>query len=420
MKKIAKLVLIICLIAVVALSAFGCKEKKKSEQLFDDRFDLTNKVLAFIEENAYDDVDYDLVDLYAAYGLVYSLGDYNYLNAITEFFGAGSDKMGFGLLLKNNKYNEHIINTILPGSPFATEAIGARRGDEIYAINGQRISGLETAAYSAVVSATNALEPTTFLLKRGEETFEVTCTKAMVSFPNCIYVDDLEGVPTDFGYIRISSFENSSSIEKDFKNAVQSFNNDGNRALILDLRGNGGGNSAVFATIASALIGNVSVGTPLLEVQYAKQNRTSIVYTQPAEYKIDAPIYVLCDGGTASASEALIGAMKAHGTLTSLIGQNTVGKGVAQITYTDGKNEYIIDKSTDSNGKEVNSLYHLQVVVGKYYIYDNSVDGGKYCIHKKPFTPDVLIEDPNVISPDYSEDVYIAAAIEQYSAYKNS
>ncbi|MBO7390056.1 MAG: hypothetical protein J6U39_01305 [Clostridia bacterium] len=423
MKKWGKLILIALIIIILSISAFSCKSATEEKvQLLDDRFDLTNQVLNFIANNYYDDMDLDEADLYAAYGIVSSLGDYNYIYSSSDVLGAGSDGKGFGLILRNTAYNEHLIDFILPGSPFLNESNGytAMRGDELYAVNDQRLSGLATSAYSAIIAALPSDTPVKFTLIRNGERYEVNYTKVDFSFPYCIYINDLPGVSAQFGYIYLRTFENSTNVLNEFKSAVHSYNADGNHALILDLRGNGGGSAEVLRYIASTFLGSdVSVGEPLVEIHYAKEDRSAYVTSIAVAEKIDTPVYILCDGGTASASEALIGILKAHGRSKLLIGKTTVGKGVAQngfTTYTEGEKGIIRDKGVDENGEVVDlDLYLLSIIVGKYYIFDNSVEGGKYCIHGKPFTPDVLITGDNLVTPDYSDDLYIKAAIEDYN-----
>ncbi len=429
MKRIVRALIIALIIISIALFAFSCVEKqtpveqKQEEPLLGDRFDLTNQVLNFIKDNFYDDIDYDLADVYAAYGLVSSLGDYNYFYTPEDMLGATADGKGFGLLVKTTAYNEHIIDFILPGSPFLTPYDGhtVLRGDEVYAIDDQRMSGLSSSTYSAFLTTLPSDRAVKFTIKRGEETFDVSYQKIDFTFPYCIYINNLPGVPTEFGYIFLRTFDNSTNVLQDFKAAVRSFNSDGNRALILDLRGNGGGNSAVLREVASALIGNdVRSDEVLFEIHYAKENYAKYISPTLAEHKIDTPIYVLCNGGTASASEALIGTMRAHGTLTALIGQPTVGKGVAQngfTTYQKGEKGILTDIGLDEEGNEADiGTYLVQIIVGKYYIYDESVEGGKYCIHGNPFTPDITISGTNPITPDYGEDLYIQAAIAHYNS----
>ena len=423
MKKWGRIILIALIAIVLSMVAISCKKNTEEKvQLLDERFDLTNQVLNYIVNNYYDDMDLDEADLYAAYGIVSSLGDYNYIYSASDVLGAGADGKGFGLIIRNTAYNEHLIDFILPGSPFLTESndFTAMRGDELYAVNDQRLAGLSSTAYAAVISALPSDSPVKFTLVRNGVSHDVSYSKVDFTFPYCIYINDLPGVSEQFGYIYLRTFDNSTNVLNEFKNAVHSFNADGNHALILDLRGNGGGSAEVLRYIASTFLkSDVPVGEPLVEIHYAKENRSAYITSIAVAEKIDTPVYILCDGGTASASEALIGILKAHGSTTPLIGKPTVGKGVAQngfTTYAEGEKGIIRDKGVDEDGNEIDlDLYLLQIIVGKYYIYDNSVEGGKYCIHGKPFTPDVLITGDNPVTPDYSDDLYIQAAIEDYT-----
>jgi len=429
MKKVLRFVLIMILLFTIGLGLFSCKENiQTSDRLFGDHLDLTNQVLDFIEDTYYGDVDYDLIDIYAAYGLIGSLGQYNYINSVSDLLASSSDGKGFGLIIRNTKYNERIIDFILEGSPFlaASDGFLPQRGDEITAINGNRIAGLGSDTYSDYIATLPSDREVTFTLKRADETHDVAYQKVDFDFPYCVYIDDLEGVPSDFGYIWLRSFTltKTHKTEEEFREAVKAFNRDGNRALILDLRGNGGGSSTVLSVVASALIGDdVAIGTPLVEVKYERKGTSAFVRTVASEQRVDTPIYVLCDGQTASASEALIGTMRAHGTLTALIGQPTVGKGVAQNGSDDSLEDsvgYFIDKGSDENGEKQDvGAYFVQVIVGRYYIIDPSVEGGKYCMHGQPFVPDIPISGDNVISEDYDKDVYIHAAIEDYNGKKS-
>ena len=247
MRKIIRTTMIIALLLCLALCLFSCKGKDEPtvDSSLVDRFDLTRQVLNFINTTYYGDLDYDLVDIYTAYGLIGSLGPYNYINNIADSLASSSDGKGFGLIIRSTKYNERYIDSILEGSPFLTQSNGylPARGDEIKAIDGNRIEGLDSDIYSEYIATIPSDREVTFTLEHDGETHEVSYQKVAFEFPYCIYVDDLEGVPSDFGYIWLRSFTltKNHKTEDEFREAVKAFNRDGNRALILDLRGNGGG-----------------------------------------------------------------------------------------------------------------------------------------------------------------------------------
>lgn len=425
MHKLLKIFFIISLIVLLSLSAFACETTTPTTEQKDRSgdFDLLKNTIDFINQNYYKDIDYDEADIYAAYGVMSSLGEYNYIYPESYLYETStSDGSGFGLIVKFNLYNEVYIDLILDGSPFANEYNGFKptRGDEIYSIAGNRVSGAGSSYFSSVVGTTTTEEDTTFILRRDGEFHEVKYRKTIYDFPQCIYINDLNGVPADFGYIYLRSFSSySNKVSSEFRDAVLNYKADNNKALILDLRGNGGGASEVLKYVASYLIGPPSKGkVDIVEVEYVREGRSVVYSVTPNANYIDTPIYVLCDGGTASASEALIGSMKANGTLTDLIGKKTVGKGVAQngFVYYDGKEKgNVVDYVTDENGKVVeDETYYLQVVVGQYYILDASAEGGKYCMNGIPFEPDYPVTGENPVTSNYYDDLYIKQAVDLY------
>ncbi len=126
--------------------------------------------------------------------------------------------------------------------------------------------------------------------------------------------------------------------------AMELFKSQGMKNLVLDLRGNGGGNLDVMQGIVGYFCKNAQNKKPLVLVAdygerkdkfYATRNVYSDYFSE------DSRICVLADEGTASASEALMGAMLDYGTigyddicLTSVNGvAKTYGKGIMQTTY---------------------------------------------------------------------------------------
>ena len=427
MRKVLRafcIVLALLMISVITVSCTGTGGQKYRS----GEFDLLKNTIDFINQNYYTDMDYDQADIYAAYGVISSLGNYNYIDSDVALLASSStDGGGFGLIVRFNTYNEIYIDIILEGSPFLNITEDAngdpfvpQRGDEVYSVGGYRVSGAGSSYFSSVVALTSLSSDTTFVLRRDGVDHTVSCRKKLYDFPQCIYINDLEGVSSDFGYIYLRTFsDRANTVVSEFRSAVESFKADDNKALILDLRGNGGGSSNVFKTIASYLIGPPSKGVvDLLEVEYVKAGRSTKYSVTPNSDYIDTPIYVLCDGNTASASEALIGAMKANGTLTALIGKKTVGKGVAQngfVYYNGEENGNIVDYVTNEEGETVEGhTYYLQVIIGQYYIFDESKEGGKYCMNGIPFVPDYEVTGENPVTPNYNDDLYIKIAAELY------
>ena len=95
--------------------------------------------------------------------------------------------------------------------------------------------------------------------------------------------------------------------------------------MVLDLRGNGGGLVDAATDIASQFVKD---GNVLLEVKRGGQERHYPVESTRSAAQ-DWELVVLTDGGTASASEIVSGALRDHGRAV-LVGEKTYGKGSVQ------------------------------------------------------------------------------------------
>ncbi len=149
-------------------------------------------------------------------------------------------------------------------------------------------------------------------------------------------------LPEDTAYIRIIRF--TGNVASQFKQAMALFKEQGKKNLVLDLRGNGGGLLDVMQEIGAYLCKNTNSKKPILavadygdgkEIFRAKGNLYSKFFQE------NSRVCVIADIGTASASEALIGAMLDYGTIAysdiCLIEEDgaarTYGKGIMQTTY---------------------------------------------------------------------------------------
>jgi carboxyl-terminal processing protease len=137
------------------------------------------------------------------------------------------------------------------------------------------------------------------------------------------------------GYIRITLF--SSRTVKELRGAIQDLQNQGMTRLVLDLRGNGGGLFDAAIDMASEFLPG---GVVLYQIEKGGGERT---FTASAGGKYtDQPLVLLVDGGTASASEIVAGALQDRGR-AALVGQKTYGKGSVQSVFdlSDGSSVHI-------------------------------------------------------------------------------
>lgn len=152
-----------------------------------------------------------------------------------------------------------------------------------------------------------------------------TVTRAKIRNSSVPYAGVL---PDSIGYIRITQFIEDTG--KDVRAALDSFQAaaPGLKGVIIDLRGNGGGLLEQAVDVASNF---VPKGTEIVRTIGRDKDATKIYKTMRKPLYPDMPVAVLTDGGTASTSEILAGAMQDldRGVL---VGTRSFGKGLVQTT----------------------------------------------------------------------------------------
>jgi carboxyl-terminal processing protease len=144
-------------------------------------------------------------------------------------------------------------------------------------------------------------------------------------------LDGAEGV----GYARITIFSGRTAAE--LKDAIQQLKDQGMTSLVLDLRGNGGGLFDAAIDVASEFLSD----GPVL-VQLEKGGNEQVFTVRGHGTFTEGRLALLVDGGTASASEIVSGALQDRGRAV-LIGQKTYGKGSVQSVFdlSDGSSVHI-------------------------------------------------------------------------------
>lgn len=162
----------------------------------------------------------------------------------------------------------------------------------------------------------------------GDESNEMTfrIVRAEIELPSVEWrlLDD-DPQTADIGYLRLTTFTERSGGE--MRNAIQELMEGGALRFLLDLRGNPGGlvNSAV--EIADLWLDG---GVVLIE-ERADGSQTKLE-ANADPLAGDAPLVVVVDGGSASASEILAGALRDNGR-ARLVGEKTFGKGSVQLIH---------------------------------------------------------------------------------------
>ncbi len=215
------------------------------------------------------------------------------------------------------------ILRVLSDSP--AEKAGLQVGDVFVSVNGVSVDGKDAASVAQKVRGDIGTS-VKLTMKRGDGTQNFTITRAQVSDPSVRW-----SVRDGIGEMIISRFDDQTS---DLAHkAAQEFKDKGVKAVILDLRDNGGGYLDAAVNVAGIWLDN-----KLVVSEKTGDKTTGEEKTSGATILSGMKTVVLVNGGTASASEILAGALQEHGAAT-LVGEKTFGKGSVQkvLQLTDGR-----------------------------------------------------------------------------------
>lgn len=274
-----------------------------------------------ITDNYYGDISKEeLVDS-AISGMVSSVGDiytsYSDTDTTSKF-----DEMvngtyeGIGCVIQQSETDMKII-TVYDNSP--AEKAGLKVDDKIIKVDDIDIS-TTTASKLGDYIKSGAKDKITMTIIRGEEEKVVTLSREKIEIP-VVTAKTFESNGKKIGYLQISIF--SSVANKQFKENLEKLEKDGIDGLIIDVRNNNGGYLTTVTDITSSLL-------PKGKIIYQIQKDDKKVATKDkTSTKREYPIAVLVNGGSASASEILAGAIK-ESYKGYVVGTKTYGKGTVQ------------------------------------------------------------------------------------------
>ena len=209
-----------------------------------------------------------------------------------------------------------VVVAPIPGSP--AEGAGLLAGDVIQAIDGQRLEApRSTAAARDRVRGAKDTAVTLSIVREGAPPFDVEIVRAVIVTPEVETENLAQGA---VGYIRLSGFSDHAAAQ--FDAAVAAAVERGQRALIVDLRGNPGGYVTAARDIASQFLADGRSSGRSTRTEAGRDRRPARRRRRPTRR---SRIVALVDGGSASASEIVAGALRDRGRAT-LVGSTTFGK----------------------------------------------------------------------------------------------
>lgn len=223
---------------------------------------------------------------------------------------------GIGVMIEPDPASGAVrISYVVPGTP--ADRTGLRSGDVIVTIDGQSVRGLNVDAASKLLRGKAGTIVAVGVQRPGAASVAFSIKREEVQPPTVRF----SMLPGAIGYIYIGAFGKATPSE--FDTAVTRLKAQSARALILDLRNDGGGYVDSALLISSRFIAN----RPLVTVEERGSHATTIQADN--DTSVAVPVSVLVNQYTASASEITAGALQDDG-VGVLVGTKTFGKGVMQ------------------------------------------------------------------------------------------
>lgn len=308
----------------------------------------------------------DTLFLAAAKGMLEALGDpytrFMEPRAYHEFL---QDAQGFffGIGIFIDLKDKHLIVVQpIPGTPAARA--GLRAGDRIKRIDDVSTEGM--ALQEAVVRIRGPKgTPVRLSIGRSDREFDVTIVRDRIEIKAAEGPESLDETArralqaAGIGYVKLVTFNENTA--RAFDQTFTEVRRSGARALILDLRNNGGGLLDISLQVADRF---VPAGQPLVHTVDRNGHRQTERASRRS--KVGMPVIVLVNEFTASASEIVSGALQ-DTQIATLLGVRTFGKGVIQS---------VVDLPMKSGA----------AITTAKYLTPNGRD-----IHGKGLTPDVVV-----------------------------
>ncbi|MBN2168102.1 MAG: PDZ domain-containing protein [Actinobacteria bacterium] len=242
---------------------------------------------------------------------------------------------GVGFTLRDEEGRPKVVS-VIEGSP--SEKAGVKEGDIIMAVDGKDTKDQGLNNVVLWIRGERGTEVTLDVKRTGEDKeLSFTMTREKIEIPDF----ESEMMDGNIGYINLIEF-NEGAGEK-VRKAVRELEDQGARGFILDLRNDPGGLLDEAVNVVSVFVNGGEV------VSYEAKGRDKVVLNAEGSAETDLPLVVLVNGGSASSSEIVAGALRDRERAT-LVGSTTYGKGSVQ---------KIFDLPNGGAAKLTVSLYYL-------------------------------------------------------------
>ena len=289
--------------------------------------------------------------------------------------------------------NHTVVLAPMPGSP-ASKA-GIRPGDIIQTVEGKPTDGLTTSEVADLLKGPKGTVVHVAVVREGYTdplTFNITRDEIPKHSVDVAFL-----VRPGIGYLRLSQFNEESDTE--LAAALKQLDFGSLDGLIFDLRGNPGGLLNEAVSISDMFLDK----NQLIVSHHGRASQERRYYAVRGNRGVQVPVVVLVNGGSASASEIVTGAIQDHDR-GLVVGEQTFGKGLVQTVSPLSENTGLALTTAryyTPSGRLIQRDYKDVSLYDYLYNHKNPqptevklTDGGRQVFGGGGITPDVLVSEP--------------------------
>jgi len=352
MRKLKYIVVPTLLVGVVLLGGWWLGYSQGRRENLKKNLDLFARTLNIVIHNHVEEPDPEALIESSIDGMLNSLDPHSQLLDPDEYnelmVGTRGEYGGLGIQIT---IRDEVLTVVSPLNGTPAERIGIQAGDRIVRIEGESTEGITLKEAVKKLRGKPGTEVTITIQRDGlDEPIDYTITREIIEIDNIPFYELLDD---GIGYIILANFADESG--ENLEEVITELVEKGAKKLILDIRNNHGGllKEAVRVTENFLPAGKVIVSTKG-RISPANKEFRSVAKPSFEDY----PLVILVNGGSASASEILAGAIQ-DWDRGLVIGDTTFGKGSVQTVF------------------PLDDGFALKLTTAKYY-----TPSGR-CIHKE-------------------------------------
>lgn len=357
--------LVLLILAAASLSVLTGAVMAKRLPFQSDGYEnlkIFTEVLSYVEANYVEEVKAEKLVHGAIRGMLRTLDPHSSYMPPAVYREMQVETEGrFGGLGIEITIRDDILTVVSPIEGTPAFRAGVQAGDKIVKVEGETTKDMSLVDVVKKLRGPEGTSVTISILREGfTEPKDFSITRAIIRIKSVRWTT----LQDDIGYIKLRSFQKNTSEE--LENALQDLEEQNARAVVLDLRNNPGGLLDQAIAVSDEFIegGQLIVYT---KGRLAGQNMKG--FSKDENAHIDMPLVILVNGGSASASEIVAGALQDMKRAT-VIGTQSFGKGSVQT----------IIPLSDGSG--------LRLTTAKYFTPKGREINGK------GITPDIIVEEP--------------------------